>query len=60
LGVFVLQNLYPKSAAGLMQCYVMALPFFRNSLAGDLLFTAALFSLYHLAARERSTAATPA
>jgi hypothetical protein len=38
----------------------MALPFFRNSLAGDLLFTAALFSLYHLAARERSTAATPA
>jgi len=60
LGVFLLQDLYPKNVAGLMQCYAMALPFFRNSLAGDLLFTAALFSLYHLAARERSTAATPA
>ena len=60
LGVFLVQDLYPRSVAGLAQCYAMALPFFQNSLVGDLLFTAALFSVYHLAARERSTAATPA
>ncbi len=36
-------NMYPKTAAGLAGCYVAALPFFGNTLAGDLLFTAALF-----------------
>lgn len=60
LGVFLVQDLYPRSVAGLAQCYIMALPFFQNSLAGDLLFTAALFSVYHLAARESSAAVTPA
>jgi hypothetical protein len=38
----------------------MALPFFQNSIAGDLLFTAGLFTIYHLAAREKSAAITPA
>jgi hypothetical protein len=60
LGVFLMENLYPHSFAGLVECYAMALPFFRNSLAGDLLFTAGLFTIYHLAAREKSAAITPA
>jgi hypothetical protein len=41
--------LYERTLSGLARCYLMALPFFRNALAGDLLWTAALFGLYDLA-----------
>jgi len=34
---------YPKTAAGLVLCYEMALPFFGNSLAGDFFYSALLF-----------------
>ncbi len=34
---------YPRTAAGLVECYVAALPFFRNTLASDVLYSAALF-----------------
>jgi hypothetical protein len=37
-------HLYPRTASGLAACYVAALPFFRNSLIGDAIFTATLFS----------------
>ena len=47
---FVLSNLgmwvsgyYPRTFAGLVECYVAALPFFRNTLLSDVLYTAALF-----------------
>jgi hypothetical protein len=36
--------MYPKTLSGLMECYVAALPFFRHALAGDLLFTTAMFA----------------
>ncbi len=49
---FVVSNLgvwyfyYPHSWAGLMSCFVLALPFFASALAGDLFYAAALqFSL---------------
>jgi hypothetical protein len=41
--VWALQNLYPKNLGGLMLSYTLALPFFRRTLAGDLLFTAMMF-----------------
>lgn len=41
---------YPKSVAGLMTCYAAGIPFFRHTLAGDLLFSAAMFGLPALAA----------
>ena len=44
--------LYEHTPAGLAQCYVMALPFFRNALAGDLVWTAVLFGAYGFAARR--------
>jgi len=34
---------YPRTFAGLVECYVAALPFFRNTLVSDVLYTAALF-----------------
>ena len=46
LGVFLFQNMYEKSWAGLLQCYVMALPFFRNSALGDLFYSAAFFGVF--------------
>lgn len=36
-------GMYPKTLAGLAECFVAALPFFQNTLAGDLIFNAMLF-----------------
>jgi hypothetical protein len=56
---FILSNfgcwvvgMYPRTLSGLAQCYIMALPFFRNTLLGDLFYTAALFGLYALAQKR--------
>lgn len=43
--VWALWNMYPKTLAGLAECYTMAIPFFRNTVAGDLLFAGAFFGL---------------
>ena len=42
-GVWLVMDYYPKTLAGLAACYVAAVPFFQNSLAGDLFFSALLF-----------------
>jgi hypothetical protein len=47
-------TLYPKTAAGLWQCYVNAIPFFRNFLIGMAVFLPILFS--PLAVSERPDA----
>jgi hypothetical protein len=39
---------YPKTWQGLVECYTLAIPFFRNTLAGDLLYTGVLFGLFEL------------
>lgn len=49
-GVWAVGGIYPRTAAGLWHCYVAAIPFFRNGLAGDLVYTALLFGGYALAA----------
>jgi hypothetical protein len=55
----VWRDTYPKTLNGLMACYVAGLPFFRNGVASDLLFTAAFFGIGYLAA-QRHMAAVPA
>jgi hypothetical protein len=42
--VWAAMDMYPKTFAGLMTSYTMALPFFRNAVEGDLFFTAAMFA----------------
>ena len=37
---------YPRTAAGLWQCYANAVPFFRYTLAGDMSFATVLFGSY--------------
>jgi hypothetical protein len=44
--VWAFGSLYPHTAAGLLQSYYMAIPFFRNSLLGDLFYTGALVGAY--------------
>jgi hypothetical protein len=43
-GAWVTSGLYPMTAEGLMQAYIAAIPFFQNSLLGNLVFTALLFA----------------
>jgi len=40
--------LYPKTFSGMIEAYVMAVPFFRNTIIGDLLYTGVLFGSYEL------------
>ncbi len=42
-GAWAGSTVYPKSITGIMECYTMAIPFFRNSLLSNLMFTAILF-----------------
>lgn len=42
-GTWALQDLYPKTVAGLGACYVAAIPFFQNTLMGDLVYSGVLF-----------------
>ena len=38
-------NMYPKTLAGLMTCYTLAIPFFKPALIGDLVFTSGMFAV---------------
>jgi len=42
---------YPRTWAGLVECYTAALPFFRNTLASDVFYSAVLFGGHALLAR---------
>ncbi|MFO0868505.1 MAG: DUF6580 family putative transport protein [Pirellulales bacterium] len=48
LAVWALGSMYPHTLDGLLQCYARAIPFFRYTLAGDLLFSVVLFGGYAL------------
>jgi hypothetical protein len=43
--------MYEQNLNGLVQCYVAAIPFLRNTVAGDLIYVGALFGLYELGKR---------
>ncbi|MGD1845855.1 MAG: DUF6580 family putative transport protein [Salibacteraceae bacterium] len=47
-GVWFFSSIYPATVEGLVSCYVMALPFFKNSLMGDLFYSGAFFGIYYL------------
>jgi hypothetical protein len=51
-GVWLTSPLYPKTLAGLMTCYVAAIPFLRNMVLGDFFYAALLFGGF--AALERA------
>jgi hypothetical protein len=51
-GVWVVGGLYPRTPAGLEACFVAAIPFFRNTLLSDLLYTLILFGIWFLAEKR--------
>lgn len=64
---FVLSNFgmwangyYPRTLAGLAACYTAALPFFRNTLASDVFYSAVLFGSYALLRRGSARRELPA
>jgi|694.fasta_scaffold00778_20 hypothetical protein len=48
---FASVSFYEKSLTGLVECYVSAIPFFGNSLAGDIFYSALFFGAYQLVLR---------
>ena len=58
LGVWLVGDggtMYPKTAEGLWSCFVAALPFYRNALLGDVVYTAGFFGLYALLGQRALT-----
>ena len=47
--VWMFGTLYPLNLEGLMASYIMALPFFRNTLLGNLFFVSVFFGVYEFA-----------
>ena len=53
LAVFLFSGLYPQTREGLFECFVLALPFFRQTLAADIFFTLVLFTAFSLSRAVR-------
>src|SRR3990167_3038350 len=53
-GVWAFDGLYPRTFEGLVVCYIAAIPFFGNTLAGNLFYAFLLFGGFALV--ERKTA----
>jgi hypothetical protein len=51
-GVWLSAGMYPHTVAGLEACYVAGIPFFKNTIAGDLVYSAILFGAFGLSVRR--------
>ena len=56
-GAWLSWGMYPMTWGGLLACYVAALPFFRNTLLGDLGYAAVMFGSYYWLEQRRLTPA---
>ena len=59
LGVWATSGMYERSFAGLVSCYVAAVPFFGYTVAGDLFYTLVLFGAFQLLERRVPRFARP-
>jgi hypothetical protein len=48
-GMWMFSGIYPRTSAGLEACFVAAIPFFQNTVAGDLFYAALLFGGFRIA-----------
>ena len=48
LAVWSSSSFYPMNTAGLLECYTAALPFFRQTILGDMIFVSLFFGSYAL------------
>ncbi|MGQ9845944.1 MAG: DUF6580 family putative transport protein [Bacteroidales bacterium] len=51
-GVWASSIMYPKNVSGLIACYTAGLPFFKNTLMGDLIYTGILFGAFEFAQKR--------
>jgi hypothetical protein len=47
-GMWLFSGIYPRTLGGLEACYIAAIPFFQNTVSGDLVYTALLFGGFAL------------
>ncbi|MDR0755260.1 MAG: hypothetical protein LBF04_07720 [Prevotellaceae bacterium] len=47
-GVWMLSDMYPHNFSGLQACYIAGIPFFRNTLLGDIFYTSVLFGTFEI------------
>lgn len=59
-GVWLTSPLYTKTAEGLMQAYAAGIPFFQNSLLGNLVYSAVIFGGYYLLQKNVAALKGPA
>ena len=52
-GYWLMTPAFPKSLVGLVQCYIVAIPFIQNTLSGDLIYTALFFGVFEWAERAQ-------
>ena len=45
--VWAFSPMYEKTWSGLVLCYTMAIPFFQNTVAGDLIWSGVIFGIYY-------------
>jgi hypothetical protein len=48
-GMWLFSGIYPRTLFGLEACFVAAIPFFQNTLAGDLFYATMLFGGFRIA-----------
>jgi hypothetical protein len=46
--VWAFTSWYPKTVEGIIQCYLLALPFFKNTILGNLFYTTIFFGGYEI------------
>ena len=56
-GVWLTSGYYPIDIDGIFTCYILALPFFGNTIAGSLFYTALMFGGYELLKRSLAQSA---
>lgn len=50
-GMWFSSGFYPRTFSGLEGCFIAAIPFFQNTVAGDLFYSAVLFGGFYIAER---------
>jgi uncharacterized protein DUF6580 len=59
-GVWLTSGMYAHTWSGLVGCYTLAIPFFRNTLLSDVIYTSLLFGIYALATYKSQVSASEA
>jgi len=49
LGMWAFSGIYPRTMTGLESCFIAAIPFFQNTIAGDLFYATLLFGGFRVA-----------